>query len=113
MNAVQPYMREYMARYKRWFEIKPLTHGNKRKFDRIQWALQGRAQKGDIFLIKGDWNAELIDQAISFPSRYVHDDLVDALAYIDQMVIETIGKFDIAEIEHATRFEPQDPRAGY
>ena len=113
MNAVHPYMREYMARYKRWFEIKPLTHGNKRKFDRIQWALQGRAQKGDIYLIKGKWNAELIDQAISFPSRYVHDDLVDALAYIDQMVIETIGKFDIAEIEHATRFEPQDPRAGY
>lgn len=113
MNAVKPYMREYMARYNRWFEIKPLTHGNKRKYDRVQWALQGRAEKGDIHLIKGDWNAELIDQAVSFPSRYVHDDLVDALAYIDQMVSETIGKFDIAEIEHATRFEPQDPRAGY
>jgi phage terminase large subunit-like protein len=86
MNAVEPYMREYMARYNRWFEIKPLTHGNKRKYDRVQWALQGRAHKGDIYLLKGEWNSLFIDQAVSFPSKYVHDDLVDALAYIDQMV---------------------------
>lgn len=113
MNAVEPYMREYMARYNRWFEIKPLTHGNQRKYDRIQWALQGRAQKGDIYLIKGDWNEKFVDQAVSFPSRYVHDDLVDALAYIDQLVPETLNNFDISGIEAATKFEPQDPRSGY
>jgi phage terminase large subunit-like protein len=112
-NAVEPYMTEYMARYNRWFEIKPLTHGNKAKYDRIQWALQGRAQKGDIYLIKGDWNEKFIDQAVSFPSRYVHDDLVDALAYIDQMAPVNISKFDIAQIEEATKYTPLDPRAGY
>ena len=68
MNAVEPYMKDYMSKYKRYFEIKPLTHGNQRKYDRVQWALQGRAQKGEIYLLKGDWNAKFIDQAVSFPS---------------------------------------------
>ena len=113
MNAVEPYMREYMARYNRWFEIKPLTHGNQRKYDRVQWALQGRAQKGDIYLLKGAWNDVLIDQAVSFPSKYVHDDLVDALAYIDQLVPETLNNFDITAFEKQTEFKPQDARAGY
>jgi phage terminase large subunit-like protein len=113
MNAVEPYMREYMAQYNRWFEIKPLTHGNQKKYDRVQWALQGRAQKGSLSLLKGAWNAELIDQAVSFPSKYVHDDLIDALAYIDQLVPETLTNFDISSVEAATKFQPQDARAGY
>jgi phage terminase large subunit-like protein len=74
--------------------------------------LQGRAQKGEIYLLKGDWNSELVDQAVSFPSKYVHDDLVDALAYIDQLAEETI-KFDISQLEDTTKYEPLDPRAGY
>jgi len=113
MNAVEPYMRDYMAQYNRWFEIKPLTHGNKNKFDRVQWALQGRAQKGRIKLLKGDWNRPFIDQAVSFPSKYVHDDLVDALAYIDQLALETMSGFDIAQVEAATQWKPQDPYTGY
>lgn len=111
-NAVEPYMREYMAQYNRWFEIVPLTHGNKRKYDRVQWALQGRAQKGNIYLLKGDWNATLLDQAVSFPSKYVHDDLIDSLSYIDQMCGETL-KFDIAAVEAMTQFKPLDPHSGY
>lgn len=113
MNAVKDYLHEYMAQYSRWFEIKPLTHGNQRKYDRVQWALQGRAQKGQLHLLKGSWNALFIDQAVSFPSKYVHDDLVDAVAYIDQMAPETLKNFDIAGIEAATQFQPIDPRAGY
>ncbi len=117
-NAVEPYLQDYMAKYKRWVEIKPLTHGNQRKYDRVQWALQGRAQKGEIHLLKEDektspWIEKFMDQAISFPSRYVHDDLVDALAYIDQMAPETLKGFDIAEVEKQTKFVPQDEQAGY
>jgi len=113
MNAVEPYMRDYMSRYNRWFEIKPLTHGNQRKYDRVQWALQGRAQKGTIYLLKGDWNSKFIDQAVSFPSRYVHDDLVDALAYIDQMAPETMGYIDIEALEKENQWQPLDAIAGY
>ena len=113
MNAVEPYMRDYMSRYNRWFEIIPLTHGNQRKYDRIQWALQGRAQKGSIYLLKGEWNEKFLDQAISFPSRYVHDDLVDALAYIDQLAPETLGNFDITAFEESTKWVPMDEYAGF
>ena len=113
MNAVEPYLRDYMLRYNRSFEIKPLTHGNQRKYDRIQWALQGRAQKGSIYLLKGDWNEKFLDQVVSFPSRYVHDDLVDALAYIDQLAPETLGDFDIAAFEAETMWKPMDEQAGY
>lgn len=112
-NAVEPYLNDYMSKYNRWFAIKALTHGNQRKYDRIQWALQGRAQKGQITLIKGDWTTKFLDQAISFPSRYVHDDLVDALAYIDQMAPPTVGNFDIAELEKATEYKPLDAMSGY
>jgi len=118
MNAVEPYLKDYMAKYGRWYEIKPLTHGNQRKYDRVQWALQGRAQKGSIHLIKEGkgkpaWIEKFTDQAVSFPSKYVHDDLVDALAYIDQMAPETIGNFDITAIEQSTQYQPQDPKSGY
>lgn len=112
MYAVEPYMRNYMAQFNRWFEIKPLTHGNQRKYDRVQWALQGRADQGKIHLVKGDWNEKFIDQAVSFPSKYVHDDLVDALAYIDQMAPETIG-WDISWVEQQTEFVPMDSVSGY
>lgn len=60
----------------------------------------------------GPWNEKFIDQAVSFPSKYVHDDLVDALAYIDQMAPETIG-FDISWVEQQTEFVPMDDIAGY
>ena len=118
MNAVMDPLTEEMSRLGRYFEIKPLTHGNKAKWDRVQWALQGRAQQGRIKLIKEDegmdkWIEKFIDQAVSFPSKYVHDDLVDALAYIDQMAPENISSFDISGIEAQTAWKPTDPRAGY
>ena len=110
-NAVEPYLRDYMVKFNCPSCIEPLTHGNKRKYDRVQWALQGRAQKGQIRLLKGDWNSVLIDQAVSFPSKYVHDDLVDALAYIDQLAEATINMnnwdFDTPQ------WQPQDDKAGY
>ncbi len=112
LNAVQDYLTEYMAQYNRWFELVPLTHGNKHKYDRVQWALQGRAQKGQIHLVKGPWNSTFIDQCVSFPSKYVHDDLVDAVAYVDQMCQETL-KIDASWAEQQTAFEPLDQVAGY
>jgi phage terminase large subunit-like protein len=118
MNAVMDPLNEEMSRLGRYYEIKPLTHGNQKKYDRVQWALQGKAQQGRIHLIREEakqakWIEKFTDQAVSFPSRYVHDDLVDALAYIDQMAPENISSFDIAGIESQTQFRPLDPRAGY
>jgi phage terminase large subunit-like protein len=85
MNAVLPYLLDEQNRLGTYFEVTPLTHGNQKKEDRIQWALQGRAEKGRISLARGEWNREFLDQATDFPSTLSHDDLIDAVAYIDQL----------------------------
>jgi len=86
-QAVMSPLQDLMRRTARVFRIDLLTHGNTKKQDRILWALQGRFEHGKIHLKRGDWNAELVDEASAFPSQLVHDDLLDALAYIDQMAI--------------------------
>lgn len=84
-NAVMPYLTDEMARLNTYFEVQELSHGNQRKTDRIAWALQGRAEKGRIQLLQAPWNKVFIEQAEDFPSPLAHDDLIDAIAYIDQL----------------------------
>src|SRR6056300_1251859 len=74
-----------MKQYNRFFRVQELTHGNTKKTDRIMWALQGRFENGRVKLNKGEWNATFLDQLFQFPTPLVHDDLVDALAYVDQI----------------------------
>ena len=76
-----------MRKYNVYFHITDLTHGNKKKTERIAWALQGRMEHGRITLNEDeDWR-ELVDQMLLFPTANVHDDLVDALAYVDQLAV--------------------------
>ena len=84
-NAVLPYISDLMKANNRFFRIDELTHGNKKKTDRIVWALQGRFEHGKITLNKGEWNATFLDELFQFPNQLVHDDLIDSLAYIDQL----------------------------
>ena len=49
------------------------------------WALQGRFENGAIKLNKGSWNETFLDELYQFPDPLTHDDLVDSLAYIDQL----------------------------
>ena len=84
-NAVLPYLTDMMKSGQRFFRVEELTHGNKKKTDRVVWALQGRFEHGQIALNKGDWNTEFLDELFQFPNPLVHDDLVDALSYIDQL----------------------------
>jgi predicted phage terminase large subunit-like protein len=72
-----------------FFRIDDVTHGNQKKTERIVWALQGRFEHGKITLNYGSWNNEFIDQLTNFPNAQLHDDLVDALAYIDQVSVVT------------------------
>ena len=94
--AVMSPMSDLMARYGRYFNVVELTHGNNKKVDRIMWALQGRFENGLIKLRKGDWNNKFLDQIFQFPNPLVHDDMVDALSYIDQLadVIYDFHEFD-------------------
>ena len=84
-NAVLPYLTDIMKSRQRFFRVEELTHGNQRKTDRIVWALQGRFENGAVTLAEGSWNTEFLDELFQFPNPLVHDDLVDALAYIDQL----------------------------
>lgn len=94
-NAVLPYLSDLMRKNNRYFRVEDVTHGNKAKTDRITWALQGRMEHGKIVFNKADWNAELSDQMLNFPNPQVHDDLLDALAYIDQIqVAEYIADYE-------------------
>ena len=107
-NAVLPYLTDLMRKKNRYFRVEDLTHGNKKKTDRITWALQGRFEHGKIFLNKGDWNTEFIDEVLQFPNTQVHDDLVDALAYIDQIAIaEYVSEYEEDD------YEPLDAVSGY
>ena len=84
-NALMPYLEDQMRRLNIYPRIESLSHGGKKKTERITWALQGRFQNGRITLKKADWNKKFVDQLLDFPNPRVHDDLLDALAYCDQI----------------------------
>ena len=84
-QAVMSPLTDLQKRYGTFFRVEELTHGNKKKTDRVMWALQGRFENGYVTLNKGEWNARFLDQLFQFPDPLTHDDLVDALAYIDQL----------------------------
>ena len=91
------YLGELMHRYG-YFDVQPLTHANQKKEDRIKWAIQGRAEKGQITLEPDDhlatedkWVQKFLSQAVDFPNPLAHDDLLDAIAYIDQLAETSVG----------------------
>jgi predicted phage terminase large subunit-like protein len=108
-QAVMSPLNDIMRRTHRVFRIDLLTHGNTKKEDRILWALQGRFEHGKIKLKKGDWNIDFVDEASGFPSTLVHDDLLDALAYIDQLAIVPYS----SNLDTQDDYEPFDIIAGY
>ena len=107
-NAVLPYLSDLMRKYNSYFRIEDLTHGNKKKTDRITWSLQGRLEHGKITFNEGPWNSELVDELMNFPNPQVHDDLIDALSYIDQIAIAEYTA-DYEEEEYV----PLDVVSGY
>jgi len=93
-NAVLPYLSDLMRKNNVYSHIVDLTHGNRKKTDRIIWSLQGRFEHGRIVLnSEEDWD-EFKDQLLMFPSQGVHDDLPDALSYIDQLAVTSYFQED-------------------
>ena len=107
-QAVMSPLTDLMKMRGKFFRVEELTHGNKKKTDRIVWALQGRFEHGLITLNTGDWNAEFLDELFQFPNQLVHDDLIDSLAYIDQMA-QVCYTYEYEEDD----WEVLDPIAGY
>jgi hypothetical protein len=106
-NAVLPYLSDLMRKNNVYSHIVDLTHGNRKKTDRIIWSLQGRFEHGRVILNReGDWDT-FTDQLLMFPAQGVHDDLPDALSYIDQLAITSY-----MEEQDEEEWEPMDVIAG-
>lgn len=113
-NAIMPYLEDQQRRIGTFINIQPVTHGGKRKVDRIVWALQGRLQHGRLFLPVEDednrqWQRHFVNQLLDFPNPLSHDDLLDALAYIDQVSEVAYHLDEIIE----EPWLPLDPVAGF
>lgn len=107
-NAVLPYLNDLMRKNNIYAHIQDLTHGNRKKADRVVWSLQGRMEHGRIsFNEEEDWD-EFRDQLIMFPTAGVHDDLVDALSYVDQLAVTSYQQ-DYEEDD----YQILDPISGY
>jgi hypothetical protein len=107
-NAVLPYLSDLMRSNNVYASIHDLTHGGKQKTERVVWALQGRFEHGKVILNEEeDWK-EFQDQLLMFPTSQVHDDLIDALSYIDQLAVTSYFEDDDNE-----GVEPLDFISGY
>jgi hypothetical protein len=108
-NAILPYLEDEMRTEGKWVSIIELRHGGKKKNDRITWALQGRMEHGQItFNSERDWKV-FTGQMMDFPNRLAHDDLLDALAYIDQVSVADFAH----SIELDDDWHPLDLISGY
>lgn len=94
-NAVMPYLTDLMRKNSLYFHIHPLTHQNQKKVDRIVWALQGMFEHGRVTLNedgknnRDSWQSVFLDEYLMFPTKDVHDDLIDALSLVNQLAITT------------------------
>lgn len=78
-NAIMPYLEDQMRRLGTYPNIVELTHGGKKKQERILWALQGRFQNGRIYFKKnGEYVKHVTSQLLDFPNPFVHDDCFPA-----------------------------------
>jgi len=108
-NAILPYLQDEMRSNDSFVHLDELRHGGKKKTERITWALQGRMEHGQItFNEDKEWKP-FISQMLDFPNHLSHDDMLDALAYIDQVAIADFA----FSIDYDDEWEPVDEIAGY
>ena len=108
-NAIMPYLEDEMRTQGQYVSIIEMRHGGKKKNERIVWALQGRMEHGQITYNEDrDWKP-FISQMLDFPNKLAHDDMLDALAYIDQVSVADFAH----TIELDDDWQPEDAVAGY
>ena len=107
-NAALSILHDMMRQRNVYAHITSLTHGNKKKTDRVIWALQGKFEHGRITLNQDADLDAFVDQLVMFPTKGVHDDLVDALAYVEQLALNSFVP-DYEEDE----YEVYDVVSGY
>jgi hypothetical protein len=107
-NALMPYLMDQCKRLHVFPRFLEVVHGNQKKTERIAWALQGRLQQGRIKFKDLPYLQQLKDQMMDFPNPMAHDDMLDALAYIDQ-----VGKTTYNQVNVMDDFEVMDDVLGF
>lgn len=108
--AIMPYLNEYCRKLNFYPRIEGLKHGGKRKVDRITWALQGRMEHDSVRFNPGLYFDKFRGQALDFPNPLVKDDMLDALAYIEQLGAPS---FESDYLDQLSTWAPFDKVAGY
>lgn len=84
--ALEDFLYKEMPRRNIFFRVQKLRAAKKKEL-RIETALQTRFALHTIwFPAQTSWAAEIEDELLAFP-RGLHDDRIDALAYIDQVAV--------------------------
>jgi hypothetical protein len=110
MRAVMPYLEDLMRKNQVFSHIQAIPTGGVAKENRITYALQGLLEHGRItFNPDEDWK-EFKSEMLMFPSKRVHDDLLDALAYIAHIQETT---YQGQSNSHEDEYEPLDAIAGF
>ena len=113
-NAIMPFLRDEMTRLNTYPRVTDVTHGNQKKTERIAWALEGRFEHGRIwFKTDADYIPALTTQLLEFPNPLSHDDLVDAVAYIDQIALTDYDEEDEEEEDDWEDFDGHCAVTGY
>jgi predicted phage terminase large subunit-like protein len=88
-KSIGPFLREEMVRENQYLTIYPLKHGGKDKIARCR-SIQARLRAKTIKMEKtGEWYPGFEDELVRFP-RDVHDDQVDAFAYLGLLLDKLI-----------------------
>jgi predicted phage terminase large subunit-like protein len=111
-NIVAPKIVTEASKRKLSIRPTPLSHENTAKTARIVWALAGPMEHKRVYFRRGAWNKEIVDQLLNFPSPLVHDDGIEALAYIDQLAKHALQDV-FASFEDEEKWAPGDAGVGY
>lgn len=84
-NALSGYLNEEQRRLGIRMLIDDLSPNKQSKQERIRWALAGRLEHGMLSSNPGNWVKPLRKQMRAFPAERARDDMIDSLAYIDQI----------------------------
>lgn len=85
MRAILPYLEDLMRKNQQFAHIEAISTGGIAKENRITYALQGLMEHGRIVFNEDENWDEIKREMLAFPSKRVHDDLLDVLAYIQHV----------------------------
>lgn len=91
-RALQPYLTDLMRKNNVYAHVEAIPIGSGSKVNRITYNLQGLFEHGRITLnSREDWT-QFKKEYVSFPSPKAHDDLIDSLSLVANLVQTSYAK---------------------